>query len=1293
MASTVETQTVLDGTLRRVVQSAEFQSVLDQIRRGARVVSISGLVPASGRALVLAALQRETGKQFALVVPAQRDLENWQRDIEFWYCALRGVTQCEDSVAILPASESDPYAGGSPHADTLERRALALWRLARRRESGTGISPVGHAQDARATDFVLLTSRAMARRMVAPHEIVKAGAVLRRDEDFAPEELVDKLIAAGYVREDPVAAVGEFSMRGGILDVWPPGRDAPVRIEFFGDTVDSIREFDPETQLSTTQLNEVEIAPMRELIVRAADFREWASDARVRWRDERFARSLRDRTVYADEGETFPGWEWLISLGRENKSCAFDYLKDAVLVIDEPVAVENFLSSAFQTLADRFTETDAADDLGLRPEELYLTAEELRELIDVLQRVELRALGRTTAKLDQELALDAEPPKISVGKERATKRPLFLFVSEPGAVAMGSNSSFGSHDPVATARGSDTEIDWRAQSVMRYHGRLADLARDVIDRHRNSASTTLFVMPSRGVAERVTEILREYEVNARLTSFEDISESASVDAVVTFGKLSGGFELVSTRASGVLGTHASGMPRFVEEHAGGVRTSLVVQVEADLFDEAAEPAIERRSAAIKREKKRRARAAAFLSDFRDLKVNDFVVHIDHGIARFGGLVTLNLGPTQTSDKLKLVEHPRGEFMLLYYADDAKLYVPVERLDLVQRYSSAEGHQPTLDKLGGIGWLKTKAKAKRAMRDMADELLRLYAERKLVQGHAFPPDAPWQREFEEGFEYTLTPDQETAIEDVKNDMETATPMDRLLCGDVGYGKTEVAMRAAFKAIMDGKQTAVLTPTTVLAYQHFETFRKRFATFPVKVELLSRFRSSKEQKDIVKRVEGGEVDVVIGTHRMLSKDVSFKDLGLVVVDEEQRFGVAHKERLKQLKKRVDVLTLSATPIPRTLNMSLSGLRDMSLIETPPSDRLAIQTQVAQSSDAVIKSAIELELSRGGQVFFIHNRVESIETIAALVQRLVPQARIAVGHGKMNEKEMERVMLDFIDYKYDVLVATTIIENGIDIPRANTIIINRADTYGLSQLYQLRGRVGRSNRRAYAYLLIPAEQELSPIARRRLAAIREFSELGAGFRIAALDLELRGAGNLLGGQQSGHMDALGFDLYTQMLERTVSELRGEQVEDETTVTINLGVDVAIPETYISDMGQRLRTYKRVASARDEDALSAIRTETEDRYGRIPESVDNLFAYARLRQTAEDLGVISIDRAHGGIAIKLSEKARVAPEKLMEIVRVREGATFAPSGVLRLELSEDERDQVLAVARRVLLQIRSDG
>jgi len=579
----------------------------------------------------------------------------------------------------------------------------------------------------------------------------------------------------------------------------------------------------------------------------------------------------------------------------------------------------------------------------------------------------------------------------------------------------------------------------------------------------------------------------------------------------------------------------------------------------------------------------------------------------------------------------------------------------------------------LDRLGGIGWQRTKAKAKRAMRDMADELLRLYAERKLVQGFAFSPDAPWQHEFEDAFPYDLTTDQAKAIDEVKEDMETARPMDRLIIGDVGYGKTEVAMRATFKAVMDGKQVAILSPTTILAYQHYESFRKRFAAFPAKIDLLSRFRSKAEQKAVTETTKNGDVDVLIGTHRILSNDVSLPKLGLLVVDEEQRFGVAHKEKLKQLKKKVDVLTLSATPIPRTLNMSLIGMRDMSVIETPPRDRLAINTQVVQFSENVIRSAIELELSRNGQVFFIHNRVESIEPIAALIQKIVPNARIAIGHGQMNEKEMEQVMLDFIDYKYDILVATTIIENGIDIPRANTIIINRADNYGLSQLYQLRGRVGRSNRRAYAYLLIPSELELTPIARRRLSAIREFSDLGAGFRLAALDLELRGAGNILGGQQSGHLDALGFDLYTKMLERTIAEMRGDEIADEINVSINLGVDVSIPKEYIVEASQRLRTYKRIASAESDEALSTIRSEIADRYGRIPVSVEDLFLYGRLRKLAEQVGIVSIDRAGSQIAIKFSEGTKVDPDRILTIVETDDAASFSPSGILRMEIGNE--------------------
>ncbi len=1202
----------------QITQTREYQQLLNELRSNARVISISGLVSGAARALAVAALQRDSGKTFAVVSQSTRDLEPWERDLRFWHAALAGKERSDNEILVLPASETDPYAGVSPHAQTLERRALALWQLQQR-----------------APSFVLLTARALARKTVTPAAIAKAGAVLRRDEDHSPEALVEKLMATGYVREDPVSGVGEFSMRGGIVDVWPPGREAPVRLEFFGDTIDSLREFDPENQLSTRQLRVVDVPPMHEYAITPVDFQLWSEAARERWRDERFARSLRDRTAFADEGEAFSGWEWLIPISMNCTSPVFDHLGDAVLIVDEPAGIEAHLSEFYERLSERYREIDQADDIALTPEELFLTAEELGQFIPARQRVELRTFGRAAAETDLNLALEAEAPKVQLGRERGTRQPVFLFPAVETAL----------------------EVEWQSQSTLRYHGRIADLAAEVINSTEEGKST-LFVMPSLGNAERIVEILNEYKIETRLAFTGETSDPAIFrPVVVTVGRLSGGFELPQSR--------------------------LIVHVEADIFDEAVD-AVERRPAGAERsqrsdKRKRRSKAAAFLSDFRDLKPGDYVVHIDHGVARFGGLQTLDIGPRT------------GEFMLLFYADEAKLYVPVERLDLVQRYSSAEGHQPQLDRLGGLGWQKAKAKAKRAMRDMADELLRLYAERKLVGGYAFSADTPWQQEFEDGFAFVLTPDQETAIEEVKKDMEEPVPMDRLLCGDVGYGKTEVAMRAAFKSVMEGKQAAILTPTTVLAYQHYDTFRTRFAPFPVKVELLSRFRSSKEQKEVVKKVETGEIDVVIGTHRILSKDVRFKDLGLVVVDEEQRFGVAHKERLKHLKKKVDVLTLSATPIPRTLNMSLSGMRDMSLIETPPRDRLAIQTQVVQFSETVIKSAIELELSRGGQVFFIHNRVETIDTIAALLKRLMPQARLATGHGQMNEKEMERVMLDFIDYKYDVLVATTIIENGIDIPRANTIIINRADHYGLSQLYQLRGRVGRSSRRAYAYLLIPSEQELSPIARRRLAAIREFSDLGAGFRIAALDLELRGAGNLLGGEQSGHMEALGFDLYTQMLERTVAELRGDEVEDETSVALNLGVDVAISEDYISDMGQRLRTYKRVSSARDEATLTSIRTETEDRYGRIPASVDRLFGYARLRRLAEELNVVSIDRTPDGVAIKFSEKARISPEKLADYVKSHEGTVFTPNGVLRLVLSEDEQDNVLDVARDVLLQLRA--
>jgi transcription-repair coupling factor (mfd) len=1088
-------------------------------------------------------------------------------------------------------------------------------------------------------------------RIASPQETMLLGAHLKRNSDFPPEQLIAKLIASGYVREEPLNNIGQFSVRGGIVDVWSPNSENPVRLEFFGDTIDSIREFDADTQLSKNQLAETEILPMREFSASPQDFKDWAFFANERFAGERFARNLKDRTDFAAEGESFSGWEFLFPLVKPLTSNILEYLRDPVLVIDQPALIDQTLSVFYDNIQSRYAEVSETGEIGLAPQELFIAPSKIPDLLAPLTRIELRSLGKTAAQTDEDfqfmsdseatglnrdiISSDTESPSSiqnpqSKIQNRQSSPPYKGGVAAASAdgVVLSKEGSAGPLFLFPTAEKS-ADIEILSRSTRKYHGNLKDFAGEF--RAKKDAGTNLFVFQTTGLAERFDEILRDYDI------------VLAPDSIIV-GDLSGGFEI----------------PAF----------GLTIRTETDLFGETTEAqAVNRKQLPTTRKSK----LGAFISDFRDLKPGDFVVHVDHGIGRFEGLQNI------------AAQGAEREFMLLMYADNARLFVPVERLDLVSRYSSGEATSPTLDRLGGLGWQKTKARAKRAMRDMADELLKLYAERKLVTGYAFSPDAPWQHEFEDSFPYDLTVDQATAIEDVKTDMETAAPMDRLIIGDVGYGKTEVAMRAAFKAVMDGRQAAILTPTTVLAYQHFESFSRRFSAFPVKIDLLSRFRSPKEQKSVVELAQKGDVDILIGTHRILSNDVKMPKLGLVVVDEEQRFGVAHKEKLKQLKKKVDVLTLSATPIPRTLNMSLLGMRDMSVIETPPRDRLAINTQVVQFSEGVIRSAIESELSRNGQIFFIHNRVETIETVAAHIQKIVPNARIAIGHGQMNEKEMEQVMLDFIDYKYDILVATTIIENGIDIPRANTIIINRADNYGLSQLYQLRGRVGRSNRRAYAYLLIPSELELTPIARRRLSAIREFSDLGAGFRLAALDLELRGAGNILGGQQSGHLDALGFDLYTKMLERTIAEIKGDEIADETSVSINLGVDVAIPKDYISESGQRLRTYKRISSAESEEALRQIYSEIQDRYGAIPASAQNLFEYARLRKSAEKMGIVSIDRAADGVAIKLGESAKVAPDRLMEFLAENEGSSFSPSGILRVPVKKD----VLESARRILEQI----
>jgi transcription-repair coupling factor (superfamily II helicase) len=799
----------------------------------------------------------------------------------------------------------------------------------------------------------------------------------------------------------------------------------------------------------------------------------------------------------------------------------------------------------------------------------------------------------------------------------------------------------------------EEQLALSSQPTTRFHGSVPAMVEEV-QKLTAEGKHVLFAAANTGELERLADIFTEYNVAYRLGSpVRPGGESYADETAYFAGEVYATTVVKAYLPDGVLLPDAS----------------LVLFGSRDLFDES--------EAVVTRPQRPRSKTSTFLSDFRDLAVGDYVVHVEHGIGIYQGL------------KEMVQQDGKAEFMLLEYAEGAKLYVPLTRLDLVQKYRSAEGAKPALSRLGTATWAKTKARVKKAMQDMADELLKLYAERKTVEGHPFPSDNEWQREFEDAFEFQETEDQELAISDVKRDMEVQQPMDRLLCGDVGYGKTEVAMRAAFKAVTDNHQAAVLAPTTVLAFQHYETFKSRFAAFPVTIEMISRFRTAKQQKEILQRVEAGKVDILIGTHRLLSKDVKFANLGLLIVDEEQRFGVRHKERLKQMRKDVDVLTMSATPIPRTLHMSLVGLRDMSVIETPPRDRIAIQTVVAAWDEKLIKSAIEQELERGGQVYFVHNRVDSIFEIAAKIQELVPPARIMMGHGQMAERELEKVMLKFMHHEADVLVATTIIENGLDIPLCNTIVINRADRYGLSELYQLRGRVGRSNRRAYAYLLLPAELELTPLARRRLAALKEFSDLGAGFKIAALDLELRGAGNMLGGEQSGHIEAVGFELYTSMLERAVRELKGEVAAEEVEAQLNLGLNIRIPAEYIAEENQRLRMYKRIAGVENESQLADVRGELQDRYGEPPQPVRNLLDYATLRLLCNHVGVTRVERKRDLVSVNFTQNAAVEPEKLARFVSTQHGAQFSPGGTLKFFVKGAQPEEILARIRGVLEEL----
>jgi transcription-repair coupling factor (superfamily II helicase) len=1219
----------LQSLLHPILEHAAFRSALRALTADSSAarspVTISGLT-SSTKALVVAGVAHKLSRPVVVLTSDNETAAHLQRTTSTFCAWLEPLSS--PAVLTLPALDCSPYEGRSPHAEILEQRAVTLWNVARGRTRVLYV-PVAAAAG-RFRERALYSSLALE---------LKVGDELDLDD------LTEHLGGVGYERGEPVSDVGQFSVRGGIVDIFPPEAEWPVRLEFSGDQIESLREFDPDTQRSRKPVPAALLLPLSEIKCSRQFFEKLIRALEKRAIPRRLAGAQTNPPVelepeWASEyANPFPGWEFFAPLVEPHPNNLFALFDHPVVLWDEPLDRNAQLKRFLEGLASGFDEVRDVIPPRPRPEDIFLTEQEFLQSMRAMPQLYLKELSfefTPGAAIEgpsgdsEALGIEHREDTQKTAASAAGQSPPaagFLTPTEGACRPEGRRYFAGGQSPPLP----NPDLVLLTQPSPKFHAGVKGLV-DSLRSNLGQGMSVVLVVPTSGKAERLRGILTEYEI-----PFSTATQG-SISAEPRYGGELGRTAGVALMARGDL-SEGFVIPDLEE----------MWLADSDLFG-GFDWASRRRE---------HSGTLAFISGLGDLKVGDYVVHVDHGVGIYQGLRQLSV-----SGSLR-------DFMLLTYQDEAKLYVPLERLDLVEKYrSSGDGIKPVLDRLGGSGWERTKKRVKRALRDMAQELLQLYAERKMCGGTPTNPDTPWQKEFEDAFEFEETPDQLKALADIKQDLESPEPMDRVLCGDVGYGKTELAMRAAFKVIQDGRQVVVLAPTTVLAFQHYTTFRQRLAAFPMRVEMLSRFRLPAEQKKIVAEAEAGKVDVLIGTHRLLSKDVHFRDLGLLIVDEEQRFGVAAKEKLRKLKAGVDVLAMSATPIPRTLHMSVGGLRDLSVIETPPRGRLAIQTTVAPFNQSLIQSAILQEIQREGQVFLVHNRVESIFSIAAIVQRLAPSARIGVAHGQMEEKELERVMLKFMQAEYDVLVATALIENGLDIPRANTIIVNHAERFGLADLYQLRGRVGRSSRRAYAYFLVAAEETLTPTARRRLAALKEFSELGAGFRLAALDLELRGAGNLLGAEQHGHLNAIGIDLYLKMLEQTVEELKGAPQKIEVRTTLNLGLDIKIPDSYVADESQRLRLYKRISSLATPEARAELEAELTDRYGPIPPSVSNLLSYGLLKSAAEQLLVQSIERKAEDIWMRFHEQTPLEPRRITTFVRRRREASLRPDGVLRFRL-----------------------
>jgi len=1186
---------------------------LDKIRSGTKSIEVSELWGGS-KALFLFELFRESGRPLLVVTATEEEADLLADDLRFFlekqtFVTAENAENAEKEKAPSDKRQTDilvfppwgvlPFEADSPDSGTVGERMRFLYGLV----SGD-----------RAIFIAPVTSL---MQKLPPWELFADSVkTMTTGQQTDPDVLADALIAAGYEHAPSVTRVGEFSRRGGIIDLFSPAHADPVRLEFFGDTLESLRVFDVETQRSLTEIKQAVALPVRELIVSPVRNAEYGAI----------------RQAHGGElGRTMQSEEQGSSDDDRSTTHVCDEVRKQIGEGSFPPGAE-FLAPFFYVMEDLFHYLPGQTLCALiEPDDIKKQADEWFEKIEQGRREEVEE-GRT---LPEAADLYLDHAGIMAGLAELPLINLQLLGAEAGrhnAMDTKSAAWLGVRLRPSHSLGHGTTVPENAEGTV---GGLAEKLKKLRESNR-----VLLVCGTDEAADRLMRMFSEFSVAMARRASIDLDSDGPWPVMVVTGRLSAGFAWQDL--------------------------SLVMITDEEIF-----------GSKVHRRRTAKTKVAPFLSSFKELKPGDYVVHTDYGVGEYQGLSHINVDGFET------------DFLALRYEPDAKLYVPLYSLDKVQKYIGAEGAQPKVDKLGAPTWARTKERVKKDILAMAQELVKIYAAREAMHRTPLNPPDNLYREFEAAFPFEETPDQQKAIEDVLGDMQKEKPMDRLVCGDVGFGKTEVALRAAFKAVEDGFQVAVIVPTTLLADQHSRTFSERLSAFSIRVEMMSRFRTKAEQKETLKGMKSGTVDIVIGTHRLLQRDVAFRNLGLLVIDEEHRFGVKHKERIKEFKKLVDVLTLTATPIPRTLHMSFAGIRDLSIIQTPPLDRQAIQVVLARFGKRVIREAIQHELGRNGQVFFVQNRVAGIERMAAYIQGLVPEAKIGVAHGQMKEGEIEEVMAQFVAGGLNVLVTTTIIESGIDIPNANTIIINRADRFGLAELYQIKGRVGRSRQKAYAYLLTPTEEALSDIARIRLRAIQELSELGAGFRIAAQDLETRGAGNLLGKQQSGHIAAVGIDLYTQMMEEAVAELRGEEVAPEPDTQINLRASAFLPESYIQDTSLRLAAYKEISGVGDEDGLLQIDRDLRDRYGPLPEPAANLLEIMGVRIIAKRSRVSRIDGSAHAVTITFAEDAAVSPDKVMKLVKRNTGRIkLIPERSLQIALP----DQTLRTASEAVKKCLQD-